>query len=101
NNPPIPDPDSGRDDAKAAETPLRIAIRSDLTARLATLLDRANDALGQIAGTDANDPVAVAATLDALKTWRFAAGATLESARSDLQSRVDASAAPPIEINAL
>ena len=100
-NPPIPDPDSGRDDAKAVETPLRTAIRSDLTTRLATLLNRANDAVAQIAGTDANDPVAVAATLDALKAWRFAAGTTLDSARSDLQSRIDASVAPPIEINAL
>ena len=99
-NPPIPDPQSGRDDAKALETPLRIAMRTDLTARLASLRDVAVDAVGLIDATDAEDPDEVAATLAALATWRLDAR-TLEAARAELQARIDAAVVAPTEVNAL
>lgn len=86
-NPPIADPDSGRDDAKARETPLRTAMRDDLTARLEALQMRAVAAVA--AGTAA-----------ALAPWRPDAS-TVEAAAAELQGRVDASVPAPTGINAL
>jgi hypothetical protein len=65
------------------------------------LRDLATDAVAVIDAADPGDPDAVAATLAALAPWRIDGAQTLAAARDALQARIDATAAPPGEINAL
>jgi hypothetical protein len=99
--PPVPDPDSGRDDARTKDTPLRMAMRKDLQNRLQALSALGNAARGTIAGAVGGDEHAVAATLARLAPWRLGAVESLDEADSVLAARLAKSAVIPEDINAL
>jgi hypothetical protein len=100
-NPPVPDLLSGRDDAKAADTPLRQAMVKSFHYRRQALIDRAVSDIAAIDGVDRSDAVAVADVLVRVADWKLGDGITLDTARAALNARIAASTAVPDEINAL
>lgn len=69
-NPPVPDPDSGRDDAKAATSSLRQAMLDDLSGRFQRLRVAANALSADLDAADASEPAQVAALRQRLIAWR-------------------------------
>jgi hypothetical protein len=102
-DPPIPDPDSGRDDERASASPLRTAMLADLTERFDTLKTRLQTLLAAFDGADLNDPAVTAWFLSRFQLWQAVESADqdpLAQARARLQRRLS-DAAPMPGVNAL
>jgi hypothetical protein len=102
-NPPVPDPDNGRDDARAPDSALRTAMLLDLATRLDTLKGRLQTLVAAFDVADLNDPAVGPWFLAQFRAWQAVATVDeepLAQARARLQLRL-AAAAPAQGVNAL
>jgi hypothetical protein len=109
-NPPVPSTGTSRDDASASESadPLRAAILTDLSARLASLIAAAGDLITAIDVADPGDPTVLATVFAASARWRIEpaddtipAADRLQSVRTAAAARITAAANVPATVNAL
>lgn len=103
-DPPVPDAYSGRDDARAADNPLRAAMLGDLATRFQNLRTDATALRQAIDGIDPSDADAVAALTARMAGWRLVSAADSDSitaGRAALEARIIAADGVAYGVNAL
>ena len=104
NNPPVPDPADGRDEASAQVSPLRQQMLANLSGRMDALRDRLGTLIAQIDAADLQDPNTVAWALGQFRAWHADAAEDeepLAQGRARLQTRLVAAGKVVLSVNDL